>query len=149
MAKFIYRMQSILSVKEKLETQAKNEFAQAKIRLDEEIAKLEALKERKSAYEEEGRQMRKAAIDVQKLNENQYAVDRMDEYIAAQQKNVEKAERELEKARVKMVEAMQESQIHQKLKEKAFEEFKRDLSAQEAKEIDELTSFSYGQKKDE
>lgn len=149
MAKFIYRMQSILSVKEKLETQAKNEFAQAKIRLDEEIAKLEALKERKSAYEEEGRQMRKAAIDVQKLNENQYAVDRMDEYIAAQQKNVGKAERELEKARVKMVEAMQESQIHQKLKEKAFEEFKRDLSAQEAKEIDELTSFSYGQKKDE
>lgn len=149
MAKFIYRMQSILNVKEKLETQAKNEFAEAKIRLDEEMAVLEALEARKASYEEEGRRLREEELEVRKLNENQYAVDRMDEYIAEQKKNVAKAEKDLERARIKMVEAMQESQIHQKLRERAFEEFKRDLIAQESKEIDELTSFTYGQKKDE
>lgn len=149
MAKFIYRMQSILNVKEKLETQAKNEFAEAKIRLDEEMAVLEALEARKAFYEEEGRRLREEELEVRKLQENQYAVDRMDEYIAEQKKNVAKAEKDLERARIKMVEAMQESQIHQKLRERAFEEFKRDLIAQESKEIDELTSFTYGQKKDE
>ena len=37
MAKFIYRMQSILDIKQKLEEQAKNEFAKARI---EEIEKM-------------------------------------------------------------------------------------------------------------
>ena len=33
MAKFIYRMQSILDIKQKLEEQAKNEFAKARLQL--------------------------------------------------------------------------------------------------------------------
>ena len=40
MAKFIYRMQSILDVKLKMEEQARMEFASARMRLDEEEEKL-------------------------------------------------------------------------------------------------------------
>ena len=36
MARFIYRMQSILNIKEKMEEQARMEFAAARMRLDEE-----------------------------------------------------------------------------------------------------------------
>lgn len=47
MARFRYRMQSILDVKSKLETQAKQEFGAAKAALDEEISRLDGLKARK------------------------------------------------------------------------------------------------------
>ena len=47
MAKFIYRMQSILDIKTKMEEQAKMEFAAAKMRLDEEEEKLQVLQDRK------------------------------------------------------------------------------------------------------
>lgn len=147
MAKFKYRMQSILNIKEKLETQAKNEFAIARRRLDEEIDKLDALKKRKEEYVEEGREMRQSSIHIKDLEENKYALERMDEYISLQEIEVTKAERGLEYAREKLTVARQEAQIHQRLREKAFEEFKKEINAAESKEIDELTSYTYGQKK--
>ncbi|MCR4851550.1 MAG: flagellar export protein FliJ [Lachnospiraceae bacterium] len=144
MAKFKYRMQSILNIKEKLEEQAKNEFAAARMRLDEEEEKLKALKERKQFYEDEGRRLRESALNVLDLNENRNAVERMDEFIAIQQIEVNRASALLEQARINLTNAMQEAQIQNKLKDKAFEEFKKEINAQEAKEIDELTSYTYG-----
>lgn len=47
MAKFKYRMQNILAIKEKLESQAKMEYAQAKIHLNREEEILEQLKQKK------------------------------------------------------------------------------------------------------
>lgn len=149
MAKFKYRMQSVLNIKEKLEEQAKNDFAAARIRLNEEEEKLNALKMRKAKYEEEAILMREGTINIQDLTDNKYALERMEEYIDRQIVEVNKASSFLESARIKMTEAMQEAQIHNRLKEKAFEEFKKDLIAQESKEIDELTSYTYGQHKNE
>lgn len=146
MAKFKYRMQSILNIKEKLEEQAKNDFAAARARLDEEEEKLEKLKQRKADYEEEGRRMRLSALNILDLNDNKNAIDTMDEYIAIQQIEVNRANAFLEEARVRLTEAMQEAKIHQRLKEKAFEAFKKEINAEEAKEIDELTSYRYGQR---
>ena len=53
MAKFKYRMQSILNVKMKLEVQAKQEFASAQAALNREEEKLNRLAARKKDYEEE------------------------------------------------------------------------------------------------
>ena len=55
MARFRYSMQSILNIKLKMETQAKQAFSSAKARLDTEEEKLEALKERKIQYQEGNR----------------------------------------------------------------------------------------------
>ena len=144
MAKFKYRMQSILNIKEKLEEQAKNEFAAARMRLDEEEEKLRALEERKLFYEDEGRRLRESALNILDLNENKIAIDRMKEFISIQQIEVNRASALLEQARITLTNAMQEAQIQNKLKEKAFEEFKKEINAQEAKEVDELTSYTYG-----
>lgn len=146
MAKFKYRMQSILNIKVKLEEQAKNEFAAARRRLDDEEEKLENLKKRKAEYEEEGRRLRMSALNILDLNDNKNAIDTMDEYISLQQIEVNRAEAFLEEARVKLTEAMKETKIQNRLREKAFEEFKKEINAQEAKEIDELTSYTYGQR---
>ncbi len=39
-----------------------------------------------------------------------------------------------------------ERKTHEKLKEKAFEEFLMEEKRQESKEIDQLTSYTYGQR---
>ena len=56
------------------------------------------------------------------------------------------AERNVDNAMKELTEAVQDRKIHEKLKEKAFDEFKLELNAQEVKEIDETVSFNYNNK---
>ncbi len=147
MAKFIYRMQSILDIKEKMEEQAKNEFASARMHLDEEEEKLNILIKRKEGYEEQGRELQKSGLNVLDIISNRDAIARMQEFIEIQKKAVIAAQAKLEDARIRLQTAMQESKIQAKLKEKAFEEFMKEENAREFKEVDELTSYTYGQKK--
>ena len=146
MARFRYSMQSILNVKEKLETKAKQDFAAANTKLMEEEEKLSDLKQRKEEYMEEGKKLRLQVIDVVKIRENKLAVMKVDEYILAQQKEVAKAEKQVEKARIALQQSMQERKVHEKLKEKQFEEFLKDEQDKENKEIDQLTTYVHGQK---
>ena len=146
MARFRYKMQSILDIKEKLETKAKQDFAQANQRLMEEEEKLDALKRRKEAYLEEGIQIRLQVIDVRKIRENKMAVMRMDEYILQQSKEIAKAQKQVERARAALQQVMQERKVHEKLKEKAFQEFMKEEQQKENSQIDELTTYLHGQK---
>ncbi len=146
MAVFRYRMQGILDIKEKLEDKAKQDFAQANMRLDEEKKKLSELKERRVFYMDEGIRLRMEIIDLLKIKENKVAVLKMDEYIAAQKIEVSRAAKAVERARAVLQELMQERKAHEKLKETAFEEFLKEEQAAESKEIDQLTSYTYGQR---
>lgn len=146
MAKFIYRMQSILDIKAKMVEQARMEFATARMRLNEEEEKLQILIGRKDAYEEKGRTLRKDTLKVMEIMENRDDIARMDEFIVLQKVQVERAEQQFEEARRKLQVAMQESKTQEKLKEKAFDEFMREENAREAKEVDELTSYTHGRK---
>ena len=147
MAKFIYRMQSILDIKEKLKEQARMEFAAARLKLDEEEEKLKNLCHRKESYEQQGRDLQKDSLRVPDIIANRDAISRMKEFIAAQQKEVCRSEEALEKAREKLQNAMQESKTQERLKEKAFEEFMQEENQREANEVDELVSYTYGQRR--
>lgn len=146
MAKFRYRMQSILEIKKKLEEQAKNEFAAARAALNEEEDKLEQLKKRKEAYEDEGRALRENTLNIMDIIENKEALLRMDEFIADQQLNVKRTQDRMEEARLALQTAMQESKTQEKLREKAFGQFVKEENKRESKEIDELVSYTYGRK---
>ena len=146
MAKFRYKMQSILDVKEKLENKAKQDFAQANAKLDAEKVKLVELQKRRSYYMEEGLRLRLEKIDIRKIRENKMAVLKMDEYIKNQMVQINLASREVEKARVALQTLMQERKAHEKLKENAFEAFMKEEQAAESKEIDQLTTYTHGQK---
>ena len=147
MSKFIYRMQNILNLKYKLEELAKEDFAAARRRLDLEVEKLELLFQRKAGYEEEGRRLREDFLDVQDILDNKHAILQMDDYIVLQEAEVSKAEEALELERQKLQKAMQERKIHEKLRENAFEVFIKEENSREGKEVDELTSYTYGQKR--
>ncbi|MBD5519708.1 MAG: flagellar export protein FliJ [Lachnospiraceae bacterium] len=146
MAKFVYRMQSILNIKNQMETQAKMELGQAQRRLMEEEEILERLFDRKKYYLDEGRKIRMDSLKVQSLRDNEYAIARMDDFIETQTLNVRKAEEKVEEAREKLEEVMKERKGQEKLREKAFEQFIREENAKESKEVDELTSYTYGHK---
>lgn len=149
MSKFIYRMQSILDIKLKLETQAKMQFAAAKRILNEEEERLERLHKRKEDYIEKARKSRSDILNVNELRESKVAIQTMDDFIAEQEIRVAKAAEEVEVAREQLEEVMKERKTHEKLREKSFEEFKMEENHKESKEVDELTSYTYGQKKKE
>lgn len=146
MAVFRYKMQSILDIKLKMETQAKQEFAQAKNVLDREEAKLEMLCNRKQEYEAYAKQLLRGKLEVQEINQNNVAIMKTREAIDEQKKRVAKAQQLLEMAREKLQEVVMERKVQESLKEKAFEAFLQEEKQQESKEIDQLTSYTYGQK---
>ncbi len=146
MAKFIYKLQNVLNLKLKMEGQAKEAFSAARMALDEEEEKLQALKDRKRGYEEHARELLNGTLNVLEIESNQNAITVMDGLIAAQALQVQKAEQNLERARVEMTVAMQERKTQEILRERAFEEFLQEENRAESKAIDELTSYTYGQK---
>ena len=150
MARFRYRMQNILTVKEKLETQAKNEYAAANLRLMEEEEKLEALKERSLMLEDEGRRLVQAdSLSIRDIEDNKLSMELNQEAIGEQKKAIKRAEEFLELKRLAMVELMRDRKTHEILKERAFQEFLQEEKAEESKQIDQLTSYTYGQKMQE
>jgi flagellar FliJ protein len=137
-------MQNILELKEKLEEQEKNNFAMRQRQLNEEQEILDKLLEHLNALEEEGKALRLSVIDVLKITENERSVEYAEEEVKKQRIKVRVAEKNLEAARTRMQEAIQERKIHEKMREKAFERFIAEMNAAEVKEIDELTSYVYG-----
>lgn len=149
MAKFIYKMQNILDVKINLETQAKQEFGQAVFRLNEEKEKLETIRNRRVEYIKHYQDIIVNRIDVMEITLTRTGITMTEEEIKKQLSVVRTAERNVEVARKKLEKVVQERKIQEKLKEKAFEAFQKELLMQEQKEIDELVSFRYGQKLEE
>lgn len=147
MARFRFSMQSILDVKYKLETQAKQSFAAAQAALLAEEEKLENLRERKAGYEEKARSLLSGSLNVMDIEENKTAIIVMDGYIAEQTREVELARRKVERRREDMAEAMRERKTYETLRENAFQEFLAEENRAEGKTVDELVSYTYGQKK--
>lgn len=146
MAKFIFRMQSVLDVKTRLEQQQRNVFARTRLRLTEEEDKLEALKNRLLSYQEEGASMRSKALKVREIIENQEAIEIVKGYIEEQTATVRMWERTLEEERLKLVEMMKERKTYERLREKAFETYLEEEKHREAVENDEHNSYVYGAK---
>lgn len=146
MSKFRYRMQNILDIKIKLEEQAKNEYAIERRKLNEELEKGEQIKKRLSNYEAENTRLVSGGISVRDLKENENAKRIMHLYLDEQNEVIRMQEEVVEEKRAALTEVMQERKTHEKLKEKAFEQFMKDESAAESKAIDELTSYVYGHK---
>ena len=149
MAKFYYRMQNILDIKTKLEESAKQEYSEARRILNEEENRLKQLEARKMEYLHAYQQAITGKLVFEDIQENSNAVDIMDEYIARQNEVVKRCSKELERARQKLNQLMQERKMHEKLKEKKFDEFVQELNAAENKETDEIVSYFYNDAKEE
>ena len=145
MAKFVYRMQNILDIKNKLEVQARNSYAAARMKLSQEEEKLDRMFEQKKAYEENYRQQFSGNINILQITICKNAIELCKNQIKKQLVEVKVASLNLEAAQKRLGEVMKERKIQEKLREKAYEEFLQELNDQEKKEIDELVSFRFEQ----
>ena len=123
MAVFRFSMQNILNMKEKLEEQEKNNFAQANRRLLEAEEELERLKRRLLKKEEELREAVSELTDIREVRTREDAVEIVKMYVKQQQLVVIQRQKEVEVARQRLQEAMKERKTFEKLREKAFEAF--------------------------
>lgn len=143
MTKFVYRMQNILDIKIKLENQEKIAFGLANAKLAEEQEKLQKILVQRAGYERQARELMKGTLHVQDIRECRRAIDTMKSLQRTQMMNVHAAEKNVELARKRLNDVMIERKTHEKLREKAFEQFKKEIAQTEGKEIDELVSYNY------
>ena len=141
MSVFRFRMQNILDMKEKLEEQAKTEFAQAQRKLTEEQELLAEVIKRKEAYIAEGIRLRNEAISVREILDKKSAIEYTQNLETEQRLAVNVAQKAVDAASRRMMEARAQTKTYEKLKEHAFEEFMQEENRAESKEIDQLNSY--------
>ena len=150
MARFNYRMQSVLNIKQQTENQTKMEFALAQAELNKQLDILQEYIDRKAAYLQEAEELRnEPALKLQEILDNQYATAQMDVMIKHQSMVVQQEEQKVERVRVKLTRNIQERKMQETLRDRAFAEFLEEQKQEEAKENDQRTSFTYGQKQKE
>lgn len=149
MSKFIYRMQNILEIKEKLESQEKIAYSIANGKLMEEQEKLQGLLNRREKYEVRLKELETGRLDVKEIQACRRAISSMKSKIRDQMMAVHTAQRNLEMARRRLDAVMKERKTHENLKEKAFDAFKEELAAEEKKLTDELVSYTYQHRREE
>ena len=139
----MYKMQNILNIKMRLETQAKTAYAEAAARVSEEEKKLTTLVMKRKSYELRAKELATSRLDIAEIKMCSSAIEYTKEQIKRQVVELNLAQKNLEAARKKLSIAMQERKTHEKLRENAFEVFKQEINDEEKKEIDELVSFNY------
>ncbi|MBR1623522.1 MAG: flagellar export protein FliJ [Pseudobutyrivibrio sp.] len=143
MAKFVYRMQNILDLKQKIEEQEKANFGMATARFNEEQQKLRDLMIKQAGYERRLKELSVGAIDIKEIKTCKHAISSMKVALRDQMIEVSKAQKAMDLARKKLNEVMMERKMHEKLREHAFEEFLDEIDYEEGKITDELVSYSY------
>ncbi len=143
MARFKYRMQNILDIKIKLETQARNEYGMANQKYQSEQEKLQKLVLKRVSYEAKLKELMNDIIDVKAVNNARNDVNTMKSLIRTQMFEVKKAEDEVEIKRTALSEIMADRKTHERLRDKEFDKFIQEEKTAEAKEIDQLVSFTF------
>lgn len=146
MAKFVFSMQNLLDMKEKIEEQEKNNYSRANMRLQEAEEKLSLLQNRQRDAQNQLAEVMVSALDILKIRQKENDVEILKMYVLQQEVVVRQRGRELDEARERLNEAMKERKTFEKLREKALEEFVAEENRKEQKEVDELVSYRYGTK---
>jgi flagellar FliJ protein len=143
MARFSFRLQPLLKVKEQIEEQKEIEYGQALRKLEEEKQKLKMLHMKREENIRDFRESLHTGIrppDIRRYNDT---LEMLKRRIIDQEKRIEAAEAFVEKKRLELVEAMKERKMLDTVKEKRFEEYILDEKLAEQKQVDERVSYQY------
>lgn len=143
MAKFAYRLQGTLNLKEKLEEQKKMEYGHAIARLESEKQRLLELEEEQNLCMEQFRTTVTKNISQMKVQQYNGYIKILKTRAKEQMKVIAVAEKNVEKKRTDLVYAVQERKKLEKLREKAFEEYLGEEKIAEQKAVDEIVSYKY------
>lgn len=144
MAKFIFPMEQLLSIKQKLEKQAQMALNEAMLNHEQALEALQQARIKEAEALNEGQ----ALLQQPKLQTKllKIAHDKQNYYhhqVANKMTVVKQTENALEEAKEKVREALREKKTYEILKEKAYEAYLEEEKLEEAKRIDEIVSFKY------
>lgn len=143
MPKFDFRLNSVLRLKTQLEDNAKNNLAAATRVLTQREHYLNELKDANEASFNKLNSETNRGISVNQVrNYNNYFA-MMKSKIANQKENVNNAKKDVDIKRESLVKAVQERKILDKLKEKKYQEYTKELGKEDQVLIDELNSFKF------
>ncbi len=143
---FQFRYQRILDVREMEEDREKAEFGRIQQRLIQEKRKLEELQSRMQQMFSSFRERQKKSQSVQDFLQTREYAAMLENKMSAQQQEIKKWEKKLEKQRERLIEASQNRQVMENLKERDIKEFKEDMRRQELKENNEIANRQHHRK---
>ena len=148
MAKFVFRLQSYLDIKEKLEEQKRNEYGFAMSVVEKEKQKKREIVKRKTESIYNLKSSMADKIDVMSLRKYNNYIDALKIKEKKQEKVVEDAVHVADEKRSELIERMRERKTLDILKEKSHIEFLKEEQRAEQKMVDEIVSFKYSDKED-
>ena len=141
MAIFRFRLATLLHVKEQLEKSAKNELGLAVVKLEEERRLLAALDQELASIGEDLSAAVTGQIDPERIRGLKAFLGARRAVREKQQDAVKEAARTVDTIRDRVVTLMQERKVLEKLREKAWEQFRVEGLAQEQRQADELVTY--------
>ena len=141
MARFNFRLQQFLGVKEQIEEQKELEYAKAIRKWEEEKALLVKLNADLAQQISDLRNQVMSAIDPLEIKFLNNSIDRLKFHIKHQEERVAAAEAYMDNKRIELVEAMKERKALEIVRDNAHEAFRLEENLAEQKRVDELISF--------
>lgn len=139
MKKFKFKLETVLKVRTRLEDLRKRELRQAELRLEEALRQLKRrqaeIAETTAMYQEN---LQKQRLDLNLATYYHNYLTKLNQLLAEDYVRIERCNEDLAKARQNLIEAIKEKKIVEKLKEKAYEEYKSAELKQETEFLDEL-----------
>jgi flagellar FliJ protein len=136
--KFNFRLERILQYKGQIEDQKQRELAAKMDELETQRGILLELTSKKEAYQKQYSSLFKGLIDVEKLKVARRFVDKLHRELVNQAKKVIECERNVEKAKANLLEAMRDRKKYENLRVRKYKAYEKDTIRQEQKALDEF-----------
>ncbi|MBR6293817.1 MAG: flagellar export protein FliJ [Lachnospiraceae bacterium] len=143
MHKFRFKLEGVLSVKMRLEEQAKAAFASAMQTLNACEQKRDEAAARVRSYEAKLEELVNGILNITEITVCKDAIRIVREDLIEKENAVKRAQNRVEMCRKNLSNAIMERKTIEKLKEKEFEEYIKEYNDEERKQIDELVSYRH------
>jgi len=144
MAKFVFKLQSVLNIKKQQEESKKNELGKAMQMLEAEKRKLADLENALEETVREFNEKTKKTTVQELISYNEY-LSSLNSSIRSQKERVNDAAVYVDKIREELINAVKEREILDKLKEKKYEEYLTEQKKLEQKTNDEIVSYKHNE----
>ena len=143
MHKFKFELEGVLSVKMRLEDQAKAAFAAAMQALVACEKKRDEAAARVRGYEAKLEELVNGVLDITEITVCKDAIRIVKDDLVEKENAVKRASNRVEMCRKNLTDAIMERKTLERLREKAFEDYVKEMNDEERKQIDELVSFRH------
>ena len=144
MAKFEFKLNTILNLKKQLEEQAKLKLGQAITVLNHELALLHSYEDAISMTIDEFRVISGGMFTVSKIKEYNVFIKKMKEKAEEQRIVVHEAEEYVETVRKELILAVQQREMYDNIREKEYDRYIIEEKHNEQMIVDEIVSYKIG-----